>query len=79
MNVIRLHVRMEENVLMNIWLSHVTAWEQITLVISVKSHCILVSLLIIVHASLSFTAGIVHVYNITVLVCAYDNSKWQIV
>ena len=40
---------------MNIWLSHVTVWEQTTLVISVKSHYIPVSLLIIVHASLSFT------------------------
>ena len=47
---------------MNIWLSHVTVWEQTTLVISVKSHYILVSLLIIVHANLSFNTGIVHVY-----------------
>ena len=46
---------------MNIWLSHVTVWEQTTLVISVKSHCI-VSLLFIVHVSLSFITDIVHMY-----------------
>ena len=76
MSVHPLHARMEESVLMNIWPSHVTAWEQTTLVISVKSHYTLVS---IVRASLSFTTGIVHVYNMTALIHALrGNGKWQV-
>jgi hypothetical protein len=44
MNVLRLHARMEECVLTNIWLSRVIVWEQTTLVISVKNHYIMVIL-----------------------------------